>query len=132
MNKLLGMAVAVVLSTAATICFAQTTLTTPPVSPPVATQQTPQTQPMMPAPDANVPPTTTTTTTTAPAPVPAGRNPSSPPQTAAAARSSPTASSGSCRTRKSEGDACACLKDPSTVDTAQVAPDGGKNICVVQ
>lgn len=128
MNKLLGMAVAVALSTAATICFAQTTLTTPPVSPPVATQQTPQTQPMMPAPDANVPPTTTT----APAPVPAGRNPSSPPQTAAAARSSPTASSGSCRTRKSEGDACACLKDPSTVDTAQVAPDGGKNICVVQ
>ncbi|MBL8557825.1 MAG: hypothetical protein JNM47_03845 [Hyphomonadaceae bacterium] len=114
MNKMLGMAVAVALSAAATISFAQTTPATPPVEPPATTVPAP-------APDAATPPAATQPATPAP-----------PVETAEAAPAATTATAGSCRTRKAEGDACACLKDPDTVGVAQSAPNGGRNICVVQ
>jgi hypothetical protein len=37
-----------------------------------------------------------------------------------------------CRTRKSVGQACACLTGPSRVGAAQAHPEGGRNICLVQ
>lgn len=126
MNKFIGMAVAVGLSAAATIAFAQTTPTTPTTPPPAPTQPAPHPMPQDPA----MPHTPMTPATPMTPPAPAPTNRTMPDE---AAPSTPMAmTDASCRTRKSVGQACACLKDPSRVGEAQAHPEGGRNICLVQ
>jgi outer membrane biosynthesis protein TonB len=116
MKRLLALTAAACLI-AAPLSFAQTQPPTPQTPPP--TQTTPVPTPSNPttAPPATSPPVTTPAPSTTPA------APSTPSAT------TPAGEPQGCRTRKAEGEPCACLSDTSRIGVS-TPNSAGQNICV--
>lgn len=110
MNRALALAAAAFLI-ATPIAIAQSTQ-----APPTMSAPPPTTQPATPPSQPNAQPTTPAPATT-PAPSPSSATPA------------PSGEPQGCRTRKPEGEACACLSDTTRVGTSTAHP-AGYNVCV--
>ena len=115
MTKSILLATALFFASAVGASYAQTGTTTTttvapaqPKAPMPAPVPTPAEAPSPAAPQAPGTTTTTTTTTTV-----------------------PEAVTGACRTRKTAGDPCSCLKAPTTMGVSTASTTGGRNMCVI-